>query len=215
MTLLIHLLRHGTTLWNQEGRFQGSSNVELNDAGWQQARALALCLASAPLAAVFASDLARAVCTARLVAEPHGLAVQTDRGLQELNQGDMEGKTRDYLTANYPGLLERWRADAASIRMPGGETMGELQERTWAAIQRIHAKHSDGEVAVVAHNLANCMILCKVADVPIKDFSQFHQEPGCHNTVELNGSVGRVLVVNDSSHLTQYDCDHPEGYGGR
>ena len=71
----ILLARHGETDWNLGRRVQGHTDIPLNAAGVEQARALAEQLAAEPLAAVFSSDLSRALDTATAVADVHGLEV--------------------------------------------------------------------------------------------------------------------------------------------
>src|SRR5690242_1187026 len=85
---VIFLARHAETLWNVERRFQGHLDSDLTERGRQQAERLAERLASEPLAAVYSSDLGRSRTTAEVVASRHGLTVQTDPLLREINTGD-------------------------------------------------------------------------------------------------------------------------------
>ena len=66
-------IRHGETAWNVDTRIQGQLDVELNETGLWQARQVARALREEPLAAVYASDLARAYRTAEAIAQSAGL----------------------------------------------------------------------------------------------------------------------------------------------
>ena len=77
------LVRHGETDWNREHRIQGHTDLPLNATGLEQARALAADLAATALAAVYSSDLARALQTATAVATAHRLAVRLDDPFKE------------------------------------------------------------------------------------------------------------------------------------
>ena len=66
-TMRIYLVRHGETEWNRTRRFQGRSNLPLNQEGKKQVRALALALKNEPLTAIYTSPLIRAFETARLI----------------------------------------------------------------------------------------------------------------------------------------------------
>ena len=55
--------RHGRTAWNAESRFQGQTDVPLDDAGREQAALAAAALARLQPARIVASDLARAMAT--------------------------------------------------------------------------------------------------------------------------------------------------------
>src|SRR5438128_11329663 len=90
----ILLARHGETIFNVEGRWQGQSDSPLTERGIAQSRELARALADEPIAAVYGSDLGRALNTAREVAELHTLCVQTDIRLREIDTGAWTGKSR-------------------------------------------------------------------------------------------------------------------------
>src|SRR5438270_5136350 len=83
----ILLARHGETIFNVEGRWQGRSDSPLSERGLAQARELARALADEPIAAVFSSDLGRAMATAQEVATLHGLEVIPEPRLREIDVG--------------------------------------------------------------------------------------------------------------------------------
>ena len=67
-----YLIRHGETDWNKGGRYQGCTNIQLNDAGREQARLLGERFKFLPLDVVYVSPLDRAVATAAPLAAEHG-----------------------------------------------------------------------------------------------------------------------------------------------
>ena len=138
MTTLL-LARHGETDWNRELRIQGSSDIELNELGREQARTLAEELADVELDAIYASDLSRARATAEAVAATKGLPVQLDARLRERAFGSWEGLTREDVAERHAGE----RHD--------GETDDEVRERVLAAIDAIAAAHPGQHVLVVSH----------------------------------------------------------------
>src|SRR5579859_6430344 len=119
----ILLARHGETVFNVEGRWQGQGNSPLTARGAAQARELARALADEPVAAVYSSDLDRAVQTAAEVAALHSLRVETDPLLREIDVGGWQGKGRVEIEPAYPGALAAWDAAPASMRLPDGETL--------------------------------------------------------------------------------------------
>jgi broad specificity phosphatase PhoE len=139
----ILLARHGETDWNLQRRVQGHSDTPLNETGRAQARALADELADERVDAVYASDLARAFETARIVAERKGLAVTRLPALREKHFGTWEGLTGEQVLSRFPEALDGPWGD--------GETSDELSRRVLAALSAIAAEHPDGRVLVVAH----------------------------------------------------------------
>lgn len=63
------LVPHARTEWNERGWYQGWTDIPLNDYGYQMADRLAKRLAREPIAAIYTSDLCRAIQTARPVWE--------------------------------------------------------------------------------------------------------------------------------------------------
>lgn len=146
----ILLVRHGETDWNREGRFQGHADPPLNDAGREQAAALAELLAGDGIAAIHASDLRRAYETASVVAARLGLDVAAHTGLREIDVGRFQGLTREEIDARWPDaravLSERGYGAGW-----GGESVDELYERVVASLLEIAAAHGDDRVLVVGH----------------------------------------------------------------
>src|SRR2546423_12995042 len=90
MTKLL-LIRHGATVLTLEDRFAGSTDVALSDDGRVQAERLGKRLASEAIAAVYCSDMHRAIDTAAAVARPHGLTPTVRSALREIDHGQWEG----------------------------------------------------------------------------------------------------------------------------
>ncbi|HLB04962.1 MAG TPA: histidine phosphatase family protein, partial [Gaiellaceae bacterium] len=135
MTIL--LARHGESDWNREHRWQGHTDRPLSELGRAQAAALAERLARVPLAAIYASDLARARDTARAVAERRGMTVITRADLREVDVGSWSGLTRDEVEASDPEGIRRWLDGGRGWQ--GGESYEELAARVVAAVREIAA----------------------------------------------------------------------------
>src|SRR5690348_10772063 len=86
-------VRHGETEWNVAGREMGHLDSPLTERGRQQAEAVASRLAGLSLAALYSSDLGRAVATARCISRCCGQDVRVDVGLRERHMGVLQGLT--------------------------------------------------------------------------------------------------------------------------
>lgn len=146
------LIRHGQSLWNANRRWQGHADVPLSDLGREQARDAARALAEHRFDGLYASDLQRALETARIVGEPHGLLPTIDPRLRELDIGAWEGLVRPEIAARWPEALARFDAADPHARPTGGETRAELEARVREALADLCARHpGDAKLAIVAH----------------------------------------------------------------
>jgi broad specificity phosphatase PhoE len=134
---LVLVARHGETDWNAERRFQGHADRPLTARGRAQAAALAERLAAVELAAVVASDLARALRTAEAVAARRGLPVRVERDLREVDVGSWTGRTAAQVREDEPDAYDRWRDGLPG--WSGGETYDAMAARTVAAVLRVAA----------------------------------------------------------------------------
>lgn len=108
------LVRHGQTDWNLEGRYQGQSDVPLNQTGRAEAQSLAGRLKGKSFAAIHTSDLQRARETAEIIAEVLTLPVTLEPLLREINQGEWEGQFVEAIKARFAELWEQRTMDPAS-----------------------------------------------------------------------------------------------------
>jgi len=145
----IVLWRHGRTAWNAERRFQGQSDIELDDEGRAQAERAAGLLVHLQPDRIIASDLSRAFETARAFGSLTGIDVTPDARLRETFAGEWEGLRRPELLDRYGEEVAKWASDS-DARPGGGETRIEVAERMVAAIDQAMSTLRDGGTLVVA-----------------------------------------------------------------
>jgi broad specificity phosphatase PhoE len=145
----IILWRHGRTEWNAEQRFQGQSDIPLDDVGRQQAAQAARLLQRLEPARIISSDLMRARETAEALASLVARQVDTDERLRETYAGSWQGLTRRELEEQFPDELASWSA-GSQIRPGGGETRVEVADRMVAAIDEALTTLEPGQTLVVA-----------------------------------------------------------------
>ena len=147
------LARHGETAWNLEERWQGQTDIGLNERGRAQAAALAARLTGRGIRHITASDLSRARETAEIIARHLGVAeVVIDAGLRERGYGVFEGLTREQCETQHPDEWNRYLADRTHT-----PTRAELQDqviaRMRAAVARAAARATAAgdPVLIVGH----------------------------------------------------------------
>ncbi len=144
-------IRHGETDWNLGRRIQGQLDTPLNATGRWQVDRLPAALADEDIGAVYASDLKRAVDTARAVARGCGKPVVTDAGLRERHFGSFEGLSYDEIRERWPEHSERWRQRDPEFGAPGGETLKQFYARSVDTAARLAARHPGETIALVSH----------------------------------------------------------------
>jgi broad specificity phosphatase PhoE len=124
----------------------------LTSEGRRQALALADSLAGRRVAAVYASDISRAVQTAEIVAAGLGVAVTACKSLREVFIGSLIGTAFD--VAHIEAVSDQWCAGALDTRFDGGESGTEVVARHRDQFDEIADLHRGETVLVVGHQTA-------------------------------------------------------------
>lgn len=203
----ILLIRHGETDWNRVHRFQGRSDLPLNEEGRDQAHALALGLKDQSLTAIYSSPLTRAVETANLIKVFHpSIPLFEEKGLVEMDLGQFEGMEAGQWVVEHADFLRSWRETPASVRMPGGESLQEVQARAISTLERITKLYPiESTLLFCSHNFVNRTILCYALQIPLDRFREVQQETAALNILYKAGKQLVAKVVNDRSHLKSYN----------
>lgn len=197
----LFLIRHGETEWNRVGRCQGVSDIELNEAGMSQAALLAQSLSDVSVSAVYSSDLKRALATAEAIAEYHGVDVVVEPALREMDQGRFEGLSFVKIKEEHRELLDRWRQSPELVTVPGGESLPDVQERAYRTIQKISVEYNGKTVVVVSHHFVIATLLCKILELPLREFGSFRLKAACKNLLRFTEGRFSVELINDITHL--------------
>lgn len=136
---MVWLIRHGETHWNEQRRFQGWTDTGLSATGRHQAEIAKRYIARSVFDGVWASDLNRAVETARILAGEPVL----DTRLRELDFGSLEGATWQDLDPTVRDALLEFDGFSA----PHGETVDQLRLR----VQSFMDELASGDHLVVTH----------------------------------------------------------------
>ena len=199
----ILLVRHGETVFNVEGRWQGQSDSPLTERGLAQARELSRAVAQEQIAAVYSSDLGRALNTATEVAKPHHLLVQTDTRLREIDTGRWTGKGRFEIDKEFPGGLEDWAERPSSMRLPDGETIEEAQARALAFFAQRMPVHLDETIVVISHGAVGQAILVNAMGGTVSDLWLKQRVDNTQiSRLEWTSATGLKLIeLSDVRHL--------------
>jgi broad specificity phosphatase PhoE len=129
----------------------GQLDIPLNERGRAQARRTAELLAHESFAAVYSSDLVRAVETAQIIAAPHKLDVIAVPELREARYGLWEGLTRQEVLERFPEEYQMRRTNPENFRPSGGESRRELYERASKIFSELVTRHPKQQILLVTH----------------------------------------------------------------
>ncbi len=195
------LIRHGETEHNRGNITLGRADVPLNERGRLQAAALAASFSEEP-SAIYSSPLSRAHDTALAIGRACSVDVTIHDGLIEMDVGEMEHLTGAELRERYPDFLRAWLSDeAGDARMPGGESLRDVQARAWAAIERLREAHPEGVVLVVTHNFVILTVICRALGLPLSHFRRIRQGLAAKTVLDVTADSALLVQLNDNAHL--------------
>lgn len=202
MSRRIVLWRHGRTEWNAAGRFQGQTDVALDDIGREQARQAAARLAALAPNLLVSSDLERARDTMSALAKLVGLDVSTDPQLRETYAGSWQGCTGAEIAASWPDEYKRWRAGDPVLRVGGGETRREVATRMYRAIADAAAQlPADGLAVLTTHGGAARLGIAAAIGMPLEKFTNVGGLSNCSWSILREGDDGWILVEHNAGTL--------------
>ena len=193
--VILYIVRHGRSEWNAEGKLQGWMPSRLNEEGLSQAKSLAAYLTRYPITEIFSSDLERCRQTAAPIAESTGISVQFTEALREVSYGTWAGKTRSEIAEAFPNEFERFMRDRANFRVPGGETLDEVADRTERFVRDEVQKRSDEarHIVFVTHGAATRVLVSRLLGFPLD-------------------RAGALRVDNASLQMLEYDSHSTEEF---
>ncbi len=198
------LIQHAETTWNAEGRYQGHTDIPLNDCGRQQVARLPARLAGETIHAAYASDLRRAWDTAYAIANIRELSLCPDPRLRELCFGSWEGLTYSQIRQADPAALAAWEADPEQAAPPGGETMADLAARLRSFLAELRQRHAPGEtVLLAAHRGSLRALLCLALGLPPAALWRFRLDAASVSVLELHPGTAVLTLFNDTHHLRE------------
>ncbi len=198
----IYLMRHGETLYQSRASEGALGNGELTERGREQIAAVALLFRGVPLDRVYASPLARAQETARIVAKEKGLDVLLSNDLREVTPNpEVVAKlpTKETLQE----VHRFFKTPHASWDEPylGGETFREVQERGVRFFLSLLGQEDWQTVLVVAHGGLNNALLAHVTGVTSGRLFNIEQDFGCINVIDFIHGSPLLRLAN----FTLYD----------
>ena len=190
----VHVVRHGRTALNAQGRFRGRQDPPLDDVGLAEVEAAADTLAGRPIADIASSPLRRA----RQTAEAFGLVAGREpfalTDLLDLDHGEWEGLTPAEAEERDPEEYARFRSDPRASTPPGGEPLAQAERRMRAALGLLAWRYPGEEIVAVSHEIPIRLLLSRWRGIDGADVWAFPL-PTASVTLVTRGAGGRWTIA--------------------
>lgn len=215
----IYLVRHGETDANVQNIYQGRGfDPPSNETGRDQVYRLAAFLEkeAGDTNTIYTSPLKRAMDTMAIIA--HVLSKEgrldsegrllprmiIERDLYEIDHGDWDGKTYDYVKKIWPAIAGTWwHGNQNLVEFPNGESIVGARERVIAQFTKILEKNTEEKIIIVAHGGTNALILAHLLKTTF--FRPIKQSNACLNIIERQMENGmesfKIALMNGTAHL--------------
>lgn len=202
MVTRIFLVRHGETDWNKLGKFQGSTDIELNEAGLKQAELVATRLED-KFDVIYSSPLIRAFKTAETIGKLKDIKPIICPGITEINFGEWEGLTVKEIEKNFPKEYSFWRQDTVEGPICGGEkSIKAACERAKTAVMDIVNSNIGKSIAIVAHGGIIKAALMGIFNWDISMYHKIFLGNTSISEIYFTNELNPVIVtINDTNHL--------------
>jgi len=147
----MHIMRHGKTKWNAEGRLQGRKNSPLLEESLSQIAEQCRFLPQSKIKRVFTSPLERCVITADIVCKALGLPYTKDSLLSECSLGDFEGMTLVSAQEQYRSFFQQRKEDTWNTPWPNGESYADVYHRAVLFFKNISSPYDD--ILIITHEM--------------------------------------------------------------
>jgi alpha-ribazole phosphatase len=191
----VWLMRHGEAD-GMHGRCCGHFDAPLSMAGLEQAKRVAAQLAHESISRMFSSNLKRALETAQIVAEPHGLAVEAVDDLAEMNFGDLEGLRYEEAQERFPAVYHSWMTRPTETQFPNGESYRQMSARVLRAFDSILQRHRNQSIGIVAHAGVIRVVLRRALSIPDSEIFRLAQQHCAINRIRYVEEVPMVELIN-------------------
>ena len=158
-------------------------------------------LSTSRLAAVYTSNLSRAVKSAEIIAMPYKLKPIQMKELRERSFGIWEGMSFTEIKERYPEEFSAWAGNPLKYSPIEGESTVEVEKRVMKAVNRILKKHKGDEIAIVSHGGVSRIILCRLLGIPLENIFRIEQDYAAVNIIEFWDKYPVVKLINGAVNV--------------
>ena len=200
----IYVIRHGESVGNLHRICLGHTDLDLTDLGLMQAKKTADALENVDFAAIYSSDLQRAIHTAEPHAEKRGLKVNTRDDFRELYFGNWENASVLMLKEKFHDQFTiGWRQNFGTFTAPEGESVVAMAERMARGLENIAREHIGETILLTSHAAAIRALWGKISGHEPSEWADAYPFPtnASYSVLEYDGESLKPVSYSNDSHL--------------
>lgn len=199
----VFIIRHGETDNNKFHRLQGRGiDASINQAGEEQANAIAEALEAFPIQKVVTSSLIRTLETATPLIEQSNSKVERYKELDEMSFGDFEGCYFKDVKVQIHEVNEQWMEGNVDAEIPGGESPRQVFKRAGAKIIEVLENSEEEYIVFLVHGRLIRILLSEFLEKGLKNMHLIKHQNGSINHLTWNGSGFEAVELNKIDHLS-------------
>ena len=158
--LQIILIRPGSTVYDEQGRIQGTLDSPLSDAGREEVARAVESLRNLGIQYLYCSPNEASEETAQTIAKEIGVRAKTADKLHNLDQGLWQGMLIEDVKTKQPRVYRQWQDQPESVCPPEGEMVSAARQRVQQFLAKITRKHREGVIGLVVPDPLASVVRC-------------------------------------------------------
>lgn len=209
---MLYITRHGQTDWNVVRRYQGATDIKLNDKGREQAHAVEEGLKDIRFDRVISSPRIRAVESASIITGLDASQIETYDELGEAGLGDWEGRYEEAIRAEIGEKYDEWREHAGLVSPPNGESLFHVMARLYLKVEEWLDDSRDKNILIVAHQGTNAAILMLITGLVGCKYAKLYRQTNSQ-VDEIDPETREITrtFIFDDALPREFPDDNPLG----
>ena len=196
----LFLVRHGEVVESAQGKFLGFTDAGLSANGRNQLERLGSRLQAEALDRAYASDLERAVESARILCRAKALEPEARVAFREMNMGDWDGQSWKEIDRQNPDRKKFHFSNLKQFHFPGGENWDQFRNRVLRGLVQMLDESRGKHILLAAHAGVNRVILAKALGLPFRRMFFMEQDYACLNIIDFFSDYAVVKLINATFH---------------
>jgi alpha-ribazole phosphatase len=192
----LFLVRHGEVVESAQGKFLGFTDAGLSANGRIQLQSLSQRFRNEALDRAYASDLERALESAKIICRGRAIQPEGRAVFREMNMGEWDGISWKEIERRYPQRKKFHFSNLKQFHFPGGENWDLFRNRVLKGLRTILDENRGKPILLAAHAGVNRVILAKALGLPFKRMFFMDQAYACLNIIDYYQAYAMVRLIN-------------------